>query len=547
MLKVTYHRNIHSRSVTLEGDVVDPQGTLSGGSRPKGSNVLADLSEIKRLEREIAVRKKELHNVEQKLRITTEAARNYNRIKEQLELRQHELNACKQRLAQSTFQQHQEEMKALKLQIETLEGDLVKARETQKTSRNKIKDIEAKLADAKGFRERELKSAAEAMKEAKKKSEESRNNWKKREQEFETLQLEIEELHKSIKKTTERRDAMVESIEKMKTNLQELRVGSTSITKVVAELKQRIKEHKEKINSQNRELKHLLVKKEKLTKSNQDMTLEIKKKENEVNKVRNDSKDSFRKIATLEEKYPWILEDREFFGTKNTRYDYSKEDPIEAGQKLSVMREQKDKMERHINLRAMILLDREEEQYQETMRRKKIVEQDKEKIKHIICKMDEKKREKVEKAWKVVDENFSSIFSTLLQGAQARLNPVKQAGQLFGLEINVGFNGVWKESLSELSGGQRSLVALSLVLAMLKFSPAPLYILDEVDAALDMSHTQNIGNMLKAHFTGSQFIIVSLKDGMFNNANVLFRTKFEEGVSAVTRTVNTKLTQRGRK
>ncbi|CAD7012344.1 unnamed protein product [Ceratitis capitata] len=479
--QVTYHRNIHSRSVTLEGDVVDPQGTLSGGSRPKGSNVLAELAEIKRLEREIAMRKKELYNIEQKLRITTETARNYNRIKEQLELRQHELNACKQRLAQSTFQQHQEEIKSLQQQIETLEGDLNKARETQKNTRGKIKDIEAKLADAKGFRERELKAASEAMKQAKKKSEESRNNWKKREQEFETLQLEIEEL-----------------------------------------------------------------KKKKLTKNNQDLTLEIKKKENEVNKVRNDSKDSFRKIETLEEKYPWILEDRDFFGTKNTRYDYSKEDPIEAGQKLTVMREQKDKMERHINLRAMILLDREEEQYQETMRRKKIVEQDKEKIKHIISKMDEKKREKVEKAWKVVDENFSSIFSTLLQGAQARLNPVKQSGQLFGLEINVGFNGVWKESLNELSGGQRSLVALSLVLAMLKFSPAPLYILDEVDAALDMSHTQNIGNMLKAHFTGSQFIIVSLKDGMFNNANVLFR-KFEEGVSAVTRTVNAKLAQRGRR
>lgn len=62
----------------------------------------------------------------------------------------------------------------------------------------------------------------------------------------------------------------------------------------------------------------------------------------------------------------------------------------------------------------------------------------------------------------------------------------------------------WKESLGELSGGQRSLVALALVLAMLLFKPAPLYILDEVDAALDLSHTQNIGIMLKEHFRHSQ-------------------------------------------
>ena len=50
----------------------------------------------------------------------------------------------------------------------------------------------------------------------------------------------------------------------------------------------------------------------------------------------------------------------------------------------------------------------------------------------------------------------------------------------------------------------RSLVALSLILALLLFKPAPLYILDEVDAALDLSHTQNIGHMLRTHFRHSQ-------------------------------------------
>ena len=72
-------------------------------------------------------------------------------------------------------------------------------------------------------------------------------------------------------------------------------------------------------------------------------------------------------------------------------------------------------------------------------------------------------------------------------------------------------------------------------MAMLLLKPAPIYILDEVDAALDLSHTQNIGSMLKNHFKKSQFIIVSLKDGMFENANVLYRTKFVDGVSTVTR------------
>ena len=135
-----------------------------------------------------------------------------------------------------------------------------------------------------------------------------------------------------------------------------------------------------------------------------------------------------------------------------------------------------------------------------------------------------------------MNKDFGSIFTSLLPGANAKLQPPENQSVLEGLEVKVGFAGVYKESLGELSGGQRSLVALSLILAMLLFKPAPLYILDEVDAALDLSHTENIGTMLKRHFKRSQFIVVSLKDGMFNNANVLFKTRFVDGMSAISRT-----------
>jgi structural maintenance of chromosome 2 len=64
-----------------------------------------------------------------------------------------------------------------------------------------------------------------------------------------------------------------------------------------------------------------------------------------------------------------------------------------------------------------------------------------------------------------------------------------------------------------------------------------MYILDEVDAALDMSHTQNIGVMIRKYFSQSQFIVVSLKQGMFSNANIIFRTKFVDGTSTVLRTI----------
>lgn len=140
--------------------------------------------------------------------------------------------------------------------------------------------------------------------------------------------------------------------------------------------------------------------------------------------------------------------------------------------------------------------------------------------------------------------DFGAIFGELLPGNTAKLVPASDAEQragtppdlAAGLNIKVCLGGVWKSSLTELSGGQRSLIALSLILSLLQFKPAPMYILDEVDSALDLSHTQNIGHLLRTRFRGSQFIVVSLKEGMFDCANVLFRTKFRDGVSTVERT-----------
>jgi structural maintenance of chromosome 2 len=188
------------------------------------------------------------------------------------------------------------------------------------------------------------------------------------------------------------------------------------------------------------------------------------------------------------------------------------------------------------------MLEAAEKDYADLMSKKEIVEKDKAKIAAVISELAQKKIEALEKTWTKVNADFGSIFSTLLPNAFAKLEPQEGCPVEEGLIVRVGFgsskaNVMWKASLQELSGGQRSLIALSLVLSLLRFKPAPVYILDEVDAALDLSHTQNIGKMIKAHFTQSQFLVVSLKEGMFNNANVIFRTKFVDSVSCVTRTV----------
>jgi structural maintenance of chromosome 2 len=115
-----------------------------------------------------------------------------------------------------------------------------------------------------------------------------------------------------------------------------------------------------------------------------------------------------------------------------------------------------------------------------------------------------------------------------------------------GIKMKIGFNGHWKESMTELSGGQRSLLALSFLLAMLKYRAAPFYILDEIDSAMDLSHTENVGYIISKFFPQSQFIVISLKGGLFNAANIIFRTNLVDGRSQINRYDNRKDRKRHR-
>lgn len=208
----------------------------------------------------------------------------------------------------------------------------------------------------------------------------------------------------------------------------------------------------------------------------------------------------------------------------------------ECSRLVNNLQERFDHLSQHVDPSKLNNFHKHIQEFKNLKKKLDTVVKDKNKIDEIIEELEVKKRNHLQQAADRVNIEFGKIFNSVLPGAQACLRQIDSKDITAGLEICVAFNGLWKDSLDELSGGQRSLVALSLVLAMLLFNPVPLYILDEVDAALDLSHTQNIGKMLKKHFNQSQFIVVSLKDGMFSNANVLFRTKFVDGCSAVTRT-----------
>ena len=83
-----------------------------------------------------------------------------------------------------------------------------------------------------------------------------------------------------------------------------------------------------------------------------------------------------------------------------------------------------------------------------------------------------------------------------------------------GLEIKVAFHGVWKQSLTELSGGQKSLVAMALIFAVQRCDPAPFYLFDEIDAALDASYRSAVADLISRQAKEAQFITTTFRAEM---------------------------------
>jgi len=305
------------------------------------------------------------------------------------------------------------------------------------------------------------------------------------------------------------------------------------------EKERQLEEKKKKMMDTDKQFSRLNEQRISLERKISDLEIELKKIDGDINRSEKTTKESTNQIQIMEQKNPWIEKEKHLFGKAKSEYDFNAKDVEKVGKELKKLQEEQTKLAKNLNRKVMAMFEKAEQEFKDLVSKRETVEKDKQKIEEVIKQLDIKKNEAIQKAFEKVNADFKSIFSSLLPGTEARLAPPNAGDSVLdGLDMKVAFGGVVKESLTELSGGQRSLLALSLILAILRFKPAPMYILDEIDAALDISNTANIGTMLQKHFQSSQFIIISLKDEMFKNANVLFQTEFVDGISRIKRIKN---------
>lgn len=527
---ITFDPKIRARSITLEGDVYDPEGNLSGGSRKNNSSTLLMMQKYNAVAQKLQQAETEYAHVKHELARLDKLGEQTKSLQSELMLSQHEFSLLQKKLENNPasriikeFEQNEIQTKEMMTQIETEKRNCELFQE-------KIKSIQKDIDDFNNDKGSKLKELDRTVKELLAKINAQNQDVKTSSERFQKYEVDMEQQLQEL-------EAIKESAKVSQATTEESEKDLSLMTKTMEELQDtlttkraQLEDERAKLLGFNDEIREL---NDTLTAKNE----ELNEAKLSIQKLNHDLENAVGITTRLRDELDNLLKENEWLIEEsvvdNILQQHQDENVKECIQRLATLKERFDSMKKKVNANIMSQIDNVEKKEASLRHMIRTITRDKTKIENTIEKLNGYKRDTLNTTYQKVSDDFGNIFADLLPGSFAKLVPVNMFDVTKGLEVKVKLGQVWKESLTELSGGQRSLIALSLIMALLQFKPAPMYILDEVDAALDMSHTQNIGHLIKTRFKGSQFIIVSLKEGMFTNANRVFRTRFQDGTSMV--------------
>ncbi|XP_039283231.1 structural maintenance of chromosomes protein 3 [Nilaparvata lugens] len=203
----------------------------------------------------------------------------------------------------------------------------------------------------------------------------------------------------------------------------------------------------------------------------------------------------------------------------------------------------------HVNKKALDQFMSFSDQKEKLMKRKEELDIGDQKINELMSVLEQRKFEAIQFTFKQVSMFFSEVFSKLVPSGHGQLimktadgdehdsnNPSQEmdSDQFTGVMIRVSFNGFGEmREMNQLSGGQKSLVALALIFSIQKCDPAPFYLFDEIDQALDAQHRTAVAEMIHEMSKDAQFITTTFRPELLQNANKFYGVKFRNKVSHV--------------
>ena len=269
----------------------------------------------------------------------------------------------------------------------------------------------------------------------------------------------------------------------------------------------------------------------------------LKINNSEYNKLNNELKEHEIKINRLDVKLDNLL--NTLSEEYSISYEYAKanyilEMEIDDARVLVSKLKSEIKSLGPVNLGSIEEYERVSERYEFLIKQKEDLIKAEDMLLEIIKEMDEVMKEKFSETFKIIQEEFKNTFRELFGGGNAELKLTDPDNLLeTGIDIVALPPGKKLQHISLLSGGEKTLTAISLLFAILKTRPVPFCLLDEVEAALDEVNVDNFGKFLSTFRNKTQFIVITHKKKTMEYADVLYGITMQE--SGVSKLVSVKL------
>ncbi|KAF9097342.1 Structural maintenance of chromosomes protein 3 [Mortierella sp. GBA35] len=549
-IAATYSRSYNLNGITLDGDRVDRRGALTGGYQDTRNSRLNSIKTIKSYnlkykaatDRAQAV-KLEIANLDQKI------TAHLNRI-QLIEVRRKQLADQRNILAaeyrslvkdesslkesveakESTLRDIQADLKILQSQLQALDDEL-KSEMVQTLSPAEHRLLGELITKADNLKERLSVLATERSKIGTRKNILEitlRSNLRPR----------LDELRDKIEHGVVMND---EGLEKRQRDL-------ASILKSLDEIKGRTQEIDDELENSEKNVADKESLLEKSRTAQQEEARQMRKSQKDAEKYVS------RRNLLLRKKEDCTKNIRELGVLPEEAFEKYKNAPSQKLLKQIHKVNEELKKYSHVNKKAFEQYSNFTKQRDALLQRKEELDASEAAIRELIQTLDQRKDEAIERTFKQVAKNFSEVFFKLVPAGRGKLIMQRKMDQTpdvdeeedenheasaidnyTGIAIQVSFNSKMNEGLrmQQLSGGQKSLVALTLIFAIQQCDPAPFYLFDEIDANLDAAHRTAVASMIHSLSEHAQFITTTFRPEMLANSDKFYGVTFQNKVSIV--------------
>ncbi|MGM7681731.1 chromosome segregation protein SMC [Cytobacillus sp. Hm23] len=534
------------RLVTLEGDVVNPGGSMTGGAVKQKSNSL--LSRGRELE-ELSVK---VLDMEQK---TSQLEAQVKELKDTIKEDEAGLEVLR------------ETGNTLRLSEQSIKGEIreLEIEEKNVNDRLTVYDFEkenfSQQMDEMNARTRAIKEQVSVIE----------NQVTNLDQEIEKLTLEKNDQQiskESLQKEITELKVELASQEQLLANHQE-KAGRT--LHAIAEIEDKLQEAKEDLSllqnemSSNSSGEEVLVSEAVKKKQDKSATVQlIAERRDQRLHLQQKLEDQEREAKEQKRQYKQLVEVLRDEEVKINRLDVELENRLthlreeymltfeaakeryplelnieEARQKVKLIKLSIDELG-NVNLGAIDEFERVNERYSFLQEQKEDLLQAKDTLYQVIDEMDDEMKRRFQTTFNNISSHFEPVFQALFGGGRAELK-LTDPGDLLntGVEIIAQPPGKKPQNLSLLSGGERALTAIALLFAILKVRPVPFCVLDEVEAALDEANVHRFAQYLQRYSSDTQFIVITHRKGTMEEADVLYGVTMQE--SGVSKLVSVRL------